>query len=47
VDHIYAGDVTPKMFYQDYLTVNKPLFVVEGASEWPAMRKWNEKYLAE
>lgn len=48
VDHIYAGDVTPKMFYQDYLTVNKPLFVVEGATEWPAMRKWgNQKYLAD
>ena len=48
VDHINANDVTPKMFYQDYLTVNKPLFVVEGATEWPAMRKWsNQKYLAD
>lgn len=48
VDHVYAGDVTPKMFYQDYLIVNKPLFVVEGATEWPAMRKWgNQKYLAD
>lgn len=41
VDHIYAGDMTPKMFYQDYLTVNKPVFVMEGASDWPAMTKWN------
>lgn len=36
------------MFYQDYLVVNKPVFIIEGAAEWPAMTRWqNPKYLAD
>ena len=48
MDHINAVDMTAKMFYQNYLAVNKPVFVQEGCSEWPAMTKWsNHEYLAD
>lgn len=43
MDHIYFSDMTPKMFYQDYLSVNKPVFVVEGAADWPALTKWQDQ----
>lgn len=40
--------MTPKKFYQNYLAMNKPVFVMEGASDWLAMSKWkDEKYLAD
>jgi hypothetical protein len=48
MDHINAADMTAKMFYQNYLSLNKPVFVVEGCTDWPAMTKWsNQEYLAD
>lgn len=48
VDHVFAADMTPKMFYQSYLALNKPVFVQEGCADWPAMTKWSDQaYLAD
>jgi hypothetical protein len=36
------------MFYQNYMAVNRPVFVKEGCVDWPAMTKWQDNdYLAE
>jgi hypothetical protein len=35
-------DVTPKRFYQEYLTSSLPMVVKDGAAEWAALEKWKD-----
>ena len=38
--------LTPKKFYQEYLTNNLPVLVTDGCKAWPATEKWtNKEYL--
>ena len=40
--------MTPKRFYQDYLTSNLPVMIEDGCSEWPAIEKWKDlNYIGE
>ena len=32
-------------FYRYFLTQNAPLHIVDGASQWPALKKWSQEYL--
>lgn len=48
VDHYNVAEMTPKIFYQNYMSLNKPVFVWDGAKDWLAMSKWKDKkYLAD
>jgi hypothetical protein len=41
-------ELTPKRFYQEYLTMNLPVIVEDGAASWKATKTWGDlSYLAE
>ena len=41
-------EMTPKRFYQEFLTNNVPAVVSDGCRTWPAVDKWQRKaYLEE
>ena len=45
MDHVTREGISSKLFYQRFLSRNKPVFVIEGSSDWPAMTKWSQDYL--
>jgi hypothetical protein len=40
VDRIIWHKLEHKTFYQNYLSVNRPIIVAQGSSDWAAMTKW-------
>jgi hypothetical protein len=48
VPRVHVEDMTPKRFYQEFLTNNLPVLVVDAARNWSAVQKWGDKaYLKE
>ena len=45
MDHVTREGISSKLFYQRFLSRNKPVFVIEGSSDWAAMTKWSQDYL--
>ena len=47
-DELTKKELSQKYFYMNYLTKNKPVKVVDGCEDWPAINKWNNRtYLTE
>eukprot|EP00804_Cyclotella_cryptica_P022347 CCRYP_015915-RA/>CCRYP_015915-RA protein AED:0.15 eAED:0.15 QI:1372/1/1/1/1/1/2/1733/511 len=47
VSTIHHSDLTTEMFLKQYEETNTPLLIKGASSSWPALRKWNAKYLIE
>jgi hypothetical protein len=42
VDRMMSHYMTTKHFYQNNMSVNRPILVVHGCKDWPAMNKWQD-----
>ena len=48
IPYLSLEDMTPKKFYQEYLTNSLPFTMVDGCRDWPAFESWqNLSYLGE
>jgi hypothetical protein len=43
MDHVTKDGISSKLFYQRFLSRNRPVFVIEGSSDWPAMTIWDSQ----
>lgn len=46
IETVDAADLTPLVFYRDYVARNRPVIIEGAIDEWPAMTKWTNAYLA-
>ena len=47
VEREEASSLTAERFVQEYEITNKPVIVSGATESWPALSKWNRKYLIE